>query len=1366
MDCLIALGTNENEIQIIKCAFINNGKKFLSESSAIFSICSILHVESCLFETNSSFVFERDDPTITESLEFSETETANDGTDSNIINKNSIYLNDNTESKDQEELFTCKAINAISVQELKIFDSNFTSIRGKGEGSAMNLQKCVEVEILDCIIDGRSVSFDSLESTTLFISVQKSLVISGTFIINHSGSRNLCIYSVSNHFCEIRNCSFLNNKVTSVICIQENSLMIEDSLFSNNQGYSIKFESQTNNLSIFNSTFITDNDQEQVSDSYLFISSDVFKVEIENCVFENCKCQNGAIRTEATEFNFEDNEISFTTIPTNYPTLNGKHESSSYYISNSTFTRCFKAIELDNNFNYASITECYFDECGKDNSVISLFPGNGGIAKLENSQVTFKSYSQSNQVLSVKSTNHQFELFITNVNFTNCGRGANGDILDINASSASIHFVGCNINESSSSSSGKILFNITSDSFVFSNNSVNLTYETNNMRGICFDGKSLIVSSSQFYNCHSTSNSGHSIICESKLDLIEISSCTFANCGKSKVGAVLDIQSDIVTIYDIEIKFDDVSKACKAIYIHSLSKVIIDKCSLINLSTSQFGDRGCGIIYNCSSNYSVNNHEEFLFSNIYFCNISGERACFAAGTAYDGQMTAENITIEKCDGQSFIWVLIQNQLKQTKPMIFRNVIFNGTTNEDRSSSGGTGIWYSSFAHPLTLIFESCQFLKCSGKSNGGAIEAGSSSPSIQNHSFDFKNCIFHECVGNDGGAIYLNTSSGYLSVINCSFSNLISKGRGGAIEATTKGPFTCINCSFINISSKHNETVIHHKCTGFDLSENAIETGNLYFEKCKSTSRAHIFHIQQASNSKVYIQNFTFLDCENTNRSLEIINFSSLYIYHCRFEFPYNDQAGCGFSVQGNEDFHLNNLTFINCKNPAHGGAFFYIGGENENEDIMIKDCYFDHCRAMNSQVFKIQPYLFVPTLENLTIKNCQGNYILAVEYIRNIVFNPIILKSCQFINIQNTNIDGGGSGIWINNFKDGVVTFAIEYDFINCTFCNNHHKIGGSKGGAIGIGIQSESIYASTVQFINCTFKNNSAQDGGAIYIRSSLPTTIKDCVFVNNSATNSGGSIFCFYRISANLTITNCNFTNSTIKSSSSGTGTAILLSAMMNPNVIRKCNFINCGEKGSVIHSQSDSTIQDCSFLFDSSENSTNGIKFGYAPNIDIERCLFRRCKADLYRDTSSSSSSLSSSGGGIYYPGYSYQKTLLVIIIDNIFDSCISHKGLAIYLNSNIVPRITGNRFYNHINESDIVLINLPTQYKSNLEIDLSNVHFVNNNLSNNYRVSGNVMSLSIIKSFLISHFLLISISKYVVSIGINNFFQSILPFCKN
>ncbi|OHT15199.1 hypothetical protein TRFO_14394 [Tritrichomonas foetus] len=48
----------------------------------------------------------------------------------------------------------------------------------------------------------------------------------------------------------------------------------------------------------------------------------------------------------------------------------------------------------------------------------------------------------------------------------------------------------------------------------------------------------------------------------------------------------------------------------------------------------------------------------------------------------------------------------------------------------------------------------------------------------------------------------------------------------------------------------------------------------------------------------------------------------------------------------------------------------------------------------------------------------------------------------------------------------------------------------------------------------------------------------------------------------------------------------------------------------------------------------------------------------------------------------------------------------------------------------------------------------------------YRVSGNVMSLSIIKSFLISHFFLISISKYVVSIGINNFFQSILPFCKN
>lgn len=90
-----------------------------------------------------------------------------------------------------------------------------------------------------------------------------------------------------------------------------------------------------------------------------------------------------------------------------------------------------------------------------------------------------------------------------------------------------------------------------------------------------------------------------------------------------------------------------------------------------------------------------------------------------------------------------------------------------------------------------------------------------------------------------------------------------------------------------------------------------------------------------------------------------------------------------------------------------------------------------------------------------------------------------------------------GSSGttrhIYVSNNTDAI-------GFISCLFENGNLTSG--DGGSI-------STYDAYTKFVNCSFINNSAQEGGAMHFDGNSKSTIINCTFSGNSATDKAGAI-----------------------------------------------------------------------------------------------------------------------------------------------------------------------------------------------------------------------------------------------------------------
>ena len=179
----------------------------------------------------------------------------------------------------------------------------------------------------------------------------------------------------------------------------------------------------------------------------------------------------------------------------------------------------------------------------------------------------------------------------------------------------------------------------------------------------------------------------------------------------------------------------------------------------------------------------------------------------------------------------------------------------------------------------------------------------------------------------------------------------------------------------------------------------------------------------------------------------------------------------------------------------------------------------------------------------------------------------------------------------------------------INSTFSKNHAKTYGgainnanyvinssftrnkaSYGGAIcslGCFVEEGELFSKNIKaygrtintsdfVINCTFTNNTANYGGGIY---SFGRSIKDCKFITNHATKSGGAIFGAKVVSfAIYSISNCTFKSN--KATLHGGAIRAYYSFNISNSVFNKNKAVK-GFGGAIICVKKDVTIKNTKF-----------------------------------------------------------------------------------------------------------------------------------------------------------------------------------------
>jgi len=369
------------------------------------------------------------------------------------------------------------------------------------------------------------------------------------------------------------------------------------------------------------------------------------------------------------------------------------------------------------------------------------------------------------------------------------------------------------------------------------------------------------------------------------------------------------------------------------------------------------------------------------------------------------------------------------------------------TGSDEYSQGG-GIYILDASPSITnVIFSDNQ-----AYSGGGAYISGPSASPV------FTDCTFS---GNaafwDGGAVYSSGASANFS--NCTFSfNYALDGQGGGMFVTGTGSLVLADCNFSN-----NESVYG----GGGLSTSSASPG--------ITGSAF------SSNTVT----------SGMGGGIEILS-GNPTLFNCTINGNASSYAGGGMAIWTGNPV-IQNVTFSeNQDNGAYGG-----GG-----------------------VFS---YESSPTFRNVTF---DGNF---ADYGGGIYMygQSPILENCIFstnTQLDSTN-DGGGGAIFNYDAKPAIT---------RCNFSWNSAKVGGAiysyfsavgtenpklvqckfEGNATLASGQGGAIANWNAQptMINSEFTGNTAAIGGAIWNESSaVGGQMVNCLFSGNTATDSGGAVYC---------------------------------------------------------------------------------------------------------------------------------------------------------------------------------------------------------------------------------------------------------------
>ena len=268
---------------------------------------------------------------------------------------------------------------------------------------------------------------------------------------------------------------------------------------------------------------------------------------------------------------------------------------------------------------------------------------------------------------------------------------------------------------------------------------------------------------------------------------------------------------------------------------------------------------------------------------------------------------------------------------------------------------------------------------------------------------------------------------------------------------------------------------------------------------------------------------------------------------------------------------------------------FFQLFSLNQTKTnvLMMEDCLFARNQANDSLINIIQQNL-------INIKIIRSNF------------------------TKNYNFSFGAV-IVINTVANSGNLFA-QASIEDCLFDENNAKSSGS------LGVIYLGNFGGNITIIRSNFSKNNLSRGAVIYLLSSLQNSallIQDCLFVENNASDVGGAIG-FDSVGGNITIMRSNFSKNF--DLSSGAAICVLSSPQNSALLIQDCSFVenNASEYGGSIYLESIGgiicvlislqnsvlSIQDCSFVENNARDIGGAIYLQSVGNITMMRSNFSK------------------------------------------------------------------------------------------------------------------------------------------------------------
>ena len=489
-----------------------------------------------------------------------------------------------------------------------------------------------------------------------------------------------------------------------------------------------------------------------------------------------------------------------------------------------------------------------------------------------------------------------------------------------------------------------------------------------------------------------------------------------------------------------------------------------------------------------------------------------------------------------------------------------HLIMHQCSFKDNTATGSGGATYIQKSQSLfeSCIFERNKVNSLNQDTHGGAISATGAGTNIT-----IKQCLFKENTATYlGGATYINKSQSLFE--SCIFegnkvNSLNQDTRGGAISAIGAGAnITIKQCLFKENTATYSGGAAY------------IETNQSLFESC-------IFEGNKVNS----------LNQDTRGGAISAIGAcTNITIKQCLFKGNTATYSGDAAYIQKSQSlfesciFERNKVNSLN--QDTRGGAISAIGACT---DITIKQCLFKENTAtylggatyINRSQSLFESCIFEGNKVNSLNEDTRGGAISAFGAGTNIT-----IKQCLFK--ENTATYLGGA-TYINKYQSLIENCSFERNKVNSLTQD-------TRGGAI-----SATGAGANITIKQCLFKENTATYlGGAAYILKSQ-SLFESCIFernkVNSLNQNTHGGAISAVGAGINITIKQCLFKENTATNSGGAadieTSQSLFESCIFERN---KVNSLNLDTSGGAISANASGiiiTIKQCLFKENAVTNS---------------------------------------------------------------------------------------------------------------------------------------------------------------------------------